>query len=78
MFNLLSVIGIAGLISPITVMPNEILTRDWAVMLAMTIGLFFVAFGFVGEGRINRWEGGLLLTVFIVYYGYLIQSIVLA
>lgn len=77
MFNLLGVVGIAGLISPITDMPNEVLFRDWSVMLAMTIGLFLVAFGFLGEGRINRWEGVLLLAAFIVYNSVLIKSIIL-
>ena len=77
MFNLLGVIGIAGLIAPDKDMPSEILTRDWSVMLAMTIGLFLVAFGFTGEGRINRWEGGLLLTAYIVYNSLLIKNIIL-
>lgn len=76
MFNLLSVVGIAGLISPIPSMANEILLRDWSVMMAMTVGLFLVAFGFLGEGRINRWEGGLLLVAFIVYNSFLIRSII--
>lgn len=75
MFNLLSVVGIAGLISPIPSMANEILKRDWSVMMAMTVGLFLVGFGFLGEGRINRWEGGLLLAAFIVYNSFLIRSV---
>ncbi|WP_131783208.1 calcium/sodium antiporter [Legionella gresilensis] len=78
MFNLLSVIGIAGLITPITAMPKEILFRDWPVMMAMTTGLFLMAYGLIGKGRITRWEGGILLTIFIFYYVFLIRDVVLA
>lgn len=40
MFNLLAVVGIAGVISPMPSMSPEILIRDWYVMMVMMAGLF--------------------------------------
>lgn len=76
MFNTLTVVGIAGLISPMAVDP-EVLRRDVAVMAGLTILLFIFAYGFRGPGRINRIEGGLLLTAFVVYTTYLITTVIL-
>ncbi len=76
LFNTLTVVGIAGLISPMAVDP-EILRRDIAVMAGLTIVLFIFAYGFRGPGRINRIEGALLLTAFIAYTTYLISTVIL-
>ncbi|MGM0570384.1 calcium/sodium antiporter [Marinobacter sp.] len=70
LFNTLAVVGIAGLISPMAV-ADEVLTRDLPVMALLTIGLFVLGYGFRGPGRINRFEGAVLLAVFIGYTGYL-------
>jgi cation:H+ antiporter len=70
LFNTLAVVGIAGLISPMAV-AGEVLTRDLPVMALLTIGLFVLGYGFRGPGRINRFEGAMLLAVFIGYTGYL-------
>lgn len=42
----------------------------------MMVGLFLVAFVFLREGQINRWEVGFLLAAFIVYNSFLIRSII--
>lgn len=76
LFNTLAVVGIAGLISPMAV-PPEILSRDIAVMAGLTVLLFIFAYGFRGPGRINRLEGGLLLSAFIAYTAYLISTVIL-
>lgn len=76
LFNTLTVVGIAGLISPMAVDP-EILRRDIAVMAGLTIVLFIFAYGFRGPGRINRIEGALLLSAFIAYTTYLISTVIL-
>ncbi len=77
MFNTLTVVGIAGLISPMAVDP-EVLRRDVAVMAGLTIALFIFAYGFRGrQGRINRIEGGLLLTAFVAYTTYLVSTVIL-
>jgi len=75
MFNLLAVVGIAGVISPMPHISPEVLTRDWPVMMAMTAGLFVMAYGFRGEGRINRVEGSLLLLAFAAYNTWLVVSV---
>ncbi len=69
MFNLLAVLAMPALISPGALAP-DLLVRDYPLMIALTLALFFMAFGFRGRpGRINRIEAAILLAVFI---GYLI------
>jgi cation:H+ antiporter len=76
MFNLLAVIGIAGIIAPMPEIPAEVMTRDWPMMMAGTIALFVMGFGLRGEGRINRVEGAILLLTFIAYSAYLVVSVI--
>lgn len=71
LFNTLAVVGIAGLIAPMSVAP-EVLTRDLPVMAALTLVLFAMCYGFRGPGRINRFEGGALLLAFVAYTVYLL------
>lgn len=71
MFNLLAVIGIAGTIEPMADLPTEVMTRDWPVMMALTVALLLVAYGFGKAGKINRIEGGLLLFAYVAYNAYL-------
>lgn len=66
MFNLLAVLGIPGLIAPMA-LDEAVLTRDYATMLILTGLLFVFAYGFRGKGRINRLEGGILLTGYLAY-----------
>jgi len=66
MFNLLAVLGIPGILSPGPVEP-EVLTRDMPIMTTLTVALLLMAYGFTGEGRINRLEGALLLAAYAGY-----------
>jgi len=75
MFNILAVVGIAGVISPMPHISAEVLTRDWPVMMAMTVALFVMAYGFRGQGRINRIEGALLITAFTAYNAWLLVTV---
>lgn len=75
MFNILAVVGIAGSISPMASVAPEVLNRDWPAMIVLMVLLFAVAYGFRGQGRINRWEGAGLLLIFIAYNIYLVQSV---
>lgn len=76
MFNLLAVIGIAGVIHPIPAIEPEFLTRDWITMMALILAMLFMAFGWKGrQGRINRLEGSALLLGFIAYNTYLVSSV---
>jgi cation:H+ antiporter len=67
LFNTLAVVGIAGVIHPMTISP-EILSRDFLFMTVLTFSLFAVGYGFRGPGRINRYEGAILL---VSYFGYM-------
>ncbi len=66
LFNTLGVLAIPGLIQPAPLVEG-IFERDIPVVLVLTIVLFIMAYGFKGQGRINRFEGGLLLSAFIAY-----------
>lgn len=73
MFNLLVVVGIAGAVSPMQVGP-EVLSRDWVVMAGLTIVLLPMCLGFRKPGSINRFEGALLMVVYLGYTGFLAWS----
>lgn len=75
MFNMLVVFGIPGLMSPHDIDP-AILTRDFPFMIGLSIALFIMAYGFKGEGRINRYEGGLLLGGYAAYMSVLYYTAV--
>jgi cation:H+ antiporter len=70
MFNTLAVVGIAGVIHPMTV-PPEVLTRDVSLMSVLTLSIFFFGWNFGKGGRINRIEGAMLLLIYAGYTAYL-------
>ena len=65
-FNLLGVLGIAAVISPVEIFPI-ILARDFPAMFLITGALFLMASDFRGPGRIGRRSGGVLLAMFVGY-----------
>lgn len=75
LFNTLAVVGIAATIHPLSV-ERAVLWRDWSLMMALTLGLFLMAWGFriLGPGRITRPEGGLMVVVYVAYLAYLVQT----
>lgn len=73
LFNTLAVVGIAGTIHPMAVGP-EIFSRDIMVMVALTLSLFVIGYGFRGPGRINRFEGLFLLACYAGYVTFLVTS----
>lgn len=75
LFNTLVVVGIAGLIQPMQV-AAEVFTRDFVLMAGLTLSLFLIGYGFRGPGRINRYEGGLLLSCYVGYLAYLVLGVV--
>ncbi len=76
LFNTLAVVGIAGVIHPLTVGP-EVFSRDLMVMGGLTLSLFLLGWGFRGPGRINRWEGGALFCAYFGYNAYLASAVFL-
>ena len=70
MFNLLAVLALPGLIQP-SVLDSAVMQRDYPIVVAFTIALFIMAYGFKGRGRVNRFEGGMLLAGFAAYMTWL-------
>lgn len=72
MFNLLAVLGIAGVVGP-GGFDTALLTRDYPLMLGLAVALYLMARGIrkPGHGSIRRWAGGVLVTVFVVYQSWI-------
>jgi cation:H+ antiporter len=68
MFNVLFILGVAAVISPITLTVNILI--DVILLIAVSVFLFFVS---RSGGKINRREGLFLLTVYIGYFIYIIH-----
>ena len=66
MYNLLAVFSLPALIRP-GPFPPEALTRDFPIMIGLTLALFAFGYGFKQPGRINRVEGSILLLSFCAY-----------
>jgi cation:H+ antiporter len=66
-FNMLGVVGIAGVIQPSTIEADAVF-RDWPVMVGVFIVFVLLAWG---VKRINRWHGMLFLLGYAAYLAYL-------
>lgn len=77
LFNTLAVVGLAGAIQPMAV-PEEVLSRDWILMFALTVLLFVIGYPKKAnsEKSISRIGGGVLLTIYIAYTLYLITGVI--
>jgi cation:H+ antiporter len=74
MFNLLAVLGIAGVISPLA-LDEEILRFHFPSMIVLTLAFFAMSYDFRGgAGRITRIEGAMLLTSFAAYHFMVYRS----
>lgn len=70
LFNILGILGISGLITPLSVAPG-IIYSDNLWMLGVTI----LIWPFLHTGsRLNRWEGGLLLAIYVGYIAQLLRQ----
>lgn len=69
-FNMLAVLALPGLFAP-TVIEESVLTRDFPLMLGLTMALFFLGRGRKGNGHISRIQGSLLLVCFVAYQAWL-------
>lgn len=74
LFNILAVFGLPGLLAPDR-LPDGVLSRDFPVVFALTIGLVLIAYGFRQPGRIGRSAGGILLLSFFGYQALLYYSV---
>ena len=74
LFNTLAVVGLAGSLSPMAV-EQGVLGRDILFMATLTASLWLMGWAKNGHGRINRFEGALLLTVYLGYTLVLLRSV---
>ena len=65
-FNLLGVMAIPALISPVVIEADS-LWRDYGLMLALTLFVFAIGFKARDGGTISRFAGSLLLLVYVMY-----------
>ena len=75
MYNLLAVLSMPALLEP-TKLPDQVLSRDFPVMIGLTVALFAMAYGFRRPGRLNRVEGSGLLLTFLVYQATIVATAV--
>lgn len=71
-FNLGLVIGTAFGIRP-AVVPVNVILWDVPILIAATVVTGLIV---LRDGRINRWEGGLMLTLFAAYMAFIVVRIV--
>ena len=76
MFNLLAVLGVSASIHDTRLQP-EVLSRDYLVMLLLTITMFITGYGFRGAGKVNRLEALVLLASYVAYMYWLYRSEIL-
>ncbi|HIH12212.1 TPA: calcium/sodium antiporter [Candidatus Woesearchaeota archaeon] len=70
-FNVLFVLGITGLIHPLTI-SNSLIAIDGMVLVF--ISLLFLYFA-ARYQNISRWEGGILLTSYLIYFAFLMYRL---
>ena len=70
-FNILLILGVTGVISPMTIQGIGIV--DLSVLLGSMVLLWFLSFT---KYTISRLEGALLASTYIIYMGYLIMQAV--
>ncbi len=67
LFNILCIMGLAPLVTPLQ--SSGILAADWGMMIFLTVLLYLFMYT---KRRISRGEGAVLLAFFIGYTGYLV------
>ena len=68
-FNVFLILGVSGTIAPLAVSPASF----FDIGVNILAGLLLFVFVFTGKGRqVERWEGGLFLSLYLAYLIYLI------
>lgn len=70
-FNLLAVVGVAGVISP-SILPPSVMSFHMLVMIGFTLGLFIITYDCDGKHAIRKREGIAILGAFFIYEAYVI------
>lgn len=77
-FNLLAVVGLAGVISPIEGVAKEFFYRDWVFMNFVTLLLLLLGIGFLGKKyRVGFLGGVVLLACYLGYNAFLYKEMFL-
>ena len=66
LFNIAGVLGVTAIIHPIKIQNHTLFLSDMIWLFAITIVLLLVMLPLT-KGKINRWEGGILISIFAVY-----------
>lgn len=69
-FNLLMIVGVAGMATPLTI--SGITTIDMSVMLVSAVLLWLMSYT---KYTVERWEGCLLTALFIAYIAWLLCNL---
>jgi cation:H+ antiporter len=70
LFNILCILGLSAMVSPLPVQPQLIASDCWW-MLGLTALLAPIMFTGL---KVNRWEGAILLAIYCIYLGLLLNS----
>ncbi len=65
-FNILAVLGITGLIIDLPIKSDQLLTFDFPYLIGTCL-LLFPFIRFIGKGTISRWQGAIMLIVYLLY-----------
>ncbi|MEL7833290.1 calcium/sodium antiporter [Fodinibius sp. Rm-B-1B1-1] len=68
-FNVLFILGVSALITPLVVSKNLI-----KLDVPLMVGISFVLYFFAWDGLVSRLEGGILFGALVLYVGYLIYD----
>ncbi len=72
LFNILSVIGLAGMVSPAGIpVAKAAISFDIPVMIAVAVACLPV---FFSDSRIDRWEGALFVAYYVAYTVYIVLA----
>lgn len=69
-FNILAIVGLTGLVKPLT-MSNALVFRDMPVMIVAAV---ILVPWFLTRRKLSRIEGAVLLVAYVVYLGWLVMT----
>ena len=72
LFNIAGVLGITSIVRPLTVGDRSMFVSDMIWLFGISVVLVLIMLPLT-KGKISRWEGGLLLSIFAVYMFMLIR-----
>ena len=65
-FNIVFILGFSGMIRPITLTQNS-----WFDVIVMAVGIILIFLFALKKGKVNRWQGAILMLIYIAYLTYI-------